>query len=589
MFSDASPSHAPSSLLCRGMQALALLCALWQPVCVGAAPLPQESGTYAYYADNTTVSKVLTDFCADIGLQLRMPPGITARITGRLSAGSRSEFLDAVAAAHGLNWFYYAGALYVSTLADWSIRTLPVSRESIGALKQALAELGILDRRFGWADIAEQGVVLVSGPQSYLDLIVATTQSLQLAPRGQQIAMFRLRYANVDDRVITVRDQQLIIPGVATVLRKLVEVQQQGVSETTRKPSGVVTPAAPPSLPLLPPATGDNTAVPILPPSSKVETTESAPRAIAATGRAATIQSDTRLNAILIKDSPEAFPMYQKLIASLDIPAKLVEIEAMTIDVNKSSLRDLGIDWSLGARGITLTRGTPGDGADAGTLSVGYHAELTTIIGNQAAAFLARIQALENRGDARVIGKPSILTTDNLRALIDLSQTYYAKAVGERVANIIPVTTGVTLNVTPRVIPQEPGQPAEIQLVIDIEDGALVDRSVDNLPIVQRSTISTQAVIQENQSLLIGGYDTRTESQQQGRIPVLADLPMVGALFRNSQSEIQARTRLFLITPRIIDSEQRAAGAQRALSMALPAPAGTPPLFRLSTTLSTKW
>ena len=418
--------HTHPSLPRRCLQVLPLLCAMWQPVCSHAAPLPQESGTYAYYADNTPVEKVLTDFCADVGIRLRMAHGANTKVNGRLSGASRFEFLNAVTAAHGLSWFYHAGILYVSPLSDWHIRTLSVSRDSMSGLKQALTDLGILDSRFGWAAIAEQGVILVSGPQSYLDLLATTTQSLQLAPHGQQIAVFRLRYANVEDRMITVRDQQLVIPGVASVLRKLVEGQHRSAPEIPQVPT------VPAGRPILPPAIGDTTAAPISPPAGKADAAGTTPRTLAAVGREATIQSDTRLNAILIKDTPEALPMYQKLIATLDVPAALIEIEAMTIDVNKSSLSELGIDWSLGAGGITLTRGTPAAATDANTLSLGYHADPTTIIANQAAAFIARIRQLEANGDARVIGKPSILTTDNLRALIDLSQTYYIRTVGER-------------------------------------------------------------------------------------------------------------------------------------------------------------
>ena len=75
----------------------------------------------------------------------------------------------------------------------------------------------------------------------------------------------------------------------------------------------------------------------------------------------------------------------------------------------------------------------------------------TTVIPNVGEFLMARIQALEGNGDARIVSRPSVLTLDNLGALIDLSETFYIQTSGERVANVVPISVGVTLRVTPHI------------------------------------------------------------------------------------------------------------------------------------------
>lgn len=507
---------------------------------VFAASLPRDAGAYTYYAENASVNKVLADFCANFGLRLQLSPNINEKLNGRLTGTSASDFLNRVSNTIGLSWFYYAGTLYVAPLSDWHTKTFSVPKETMHGLKKAMIDLGILNDQFGWAMVNEQGLVLLTGPTAYLDLVANTLQSLQSAPVGQQVAVFRLKYANVEDRTLVSRDKQTMIPGVATVLRALINGQkkQLGAVDSSKTKSGI-----------------DASSLDAASMSLGAKSLSAGSDLFASTdsGRS-TIESDVRLNAIIIKDTSESMPMYQKLIAALDVPAGLIEIEAMTIDINKTRLSELGMDWALGDGRSSIAFGDASKTAVSGTFGLSYSSNTTTIVANQAASLLAKVRLLETKGDARVIGKPSILTTDNLPALIDLSQTFYVKVAGERVANLDAVTTGVMLRVTPRLIAPV-NSAREVQLVIDIEDGTLVDRTGLDLPVVQRSVISTQATILENQSLLIAGHDTETESEHTEKVPGLSSLPLLGGLFSNKTLENQQRKRLFLITPRIVNQK----------------------------------
>jgi type III secretion protein C len=261
------------------------------------------------------------------------------------------------------------------------------------------------------------------------------------------------------------------------------------------------------------------------------------------------IQSDPRLNAIIVTDVPERMALYERLITQLDVPSPLIEIEAMIIDVNSDRVRDLGVNWSLRAGGVSADFGT------LGALSVTVNSAGGAA--SSSSGFLAQIRLLESTGDARIQSRPSVLTTDNIGALLDLSETFYVRVQGERVASVSPVTASTTLRVTPRLV--NAGE-ATIQLTVDIEDGQIQSQMVDSLPTVRRSSVSTQAVVRHGEALVIAGYSSDQAVNARSKIPLLGDLPGVGALFAMETRRLQKRERIFLIRPRLV-SDASGAGA----------------------------
>jgi len=533
-----------------------------------SAALPWRNGPYTYQADNIPVNKVIQDFCATMGVKAQIDSDISSIVNGKLSAASGQEFLELFMANYGLAWYYYAGVLHVSKQTNQVTKTFSVAADTIKGLKQALTDLGVLDARFGWAEIGQQGMIIVSGPPEYVRIVAKTIDALPLSANGQKVVVFRLKYASVEDRTIFFRDKQRTVIGMASLLKSLITPSKGGAApraasgDQISPPSPLPTPL--PSIlgsltePLPSPAlnaSSGNTESQKEPSGTKTKTGESAPPPFEA-GAGASIESDTRLNAIIVKDSPDRIPMYEKLIAMLDIPVAMVEIEARILDVSKTKLRELGFDWGIAAKNATFAFGAPTQAPATSGLSdfsLGIHARVTsnTVVLDSASYLLSRIHALESQGDANTLARPSILTTDNLGALIDLSQTVYAEVKGERVANLVPVTVGTMLKVTPHVIEHDGER--YIQLVIDIEDGTMINQASTGLPIVQKSTLATQAVILENQSLLIAGYNRENTQSTQLHVPVLSNIPLLGPLFSSTQANRDNSERLFLLTPRIVN------------------------------------
>ncbi|MCA0213268.1 MAG: hypothetical protein LCH79_08850 [Proteobacteria bacterium] len=226
------------------------------------------------------------------------------------------------------------------------------------------------------------------------------------------------------------------------------------------------------------------------------------------------------------------------MIDQLDVPTAQVEIEAMIVDISTDSASELGVSWSgrIGRVNFELGRQT----------------ELTAASNSARAGnfLMAQLRALETRGDAEIMSRPSVLTSDNMAALLDLSETFYIRSQGERVANVTPVTAGTTLRVTPHVV--DVNGKLLVQLKIDIEDGRISARQVDSLPTVGRTNISTEATVDSGDALLIAGYVSTNDLASRDQVPVLGDIPGVGMLFSTRTRTVQKRERMFLIRPRVV-------------------------------------
>ena len=197
-------------------------CALVPAASAWCAP-SWPNAAYSYYAKGESVQDVLRDFAGGFSLALQMTPGLQGTVSGKFNASNPTDFMDKLGGVYGFNWFVYAGTLFVSRASDMATRTVSAMGGSIGNLRQALTQLGVLDARFGWGELPDQGVALVSGPPGYVELVERTVAALPVGASGQQVAVFRLKHASVNDRVISYRNQQVATPGLATVLRNPIQ------------------------------------------------------------------------------------------------------------------------------------------------------------------------------------------------------------------------------------------------------------------------------------------------------------------------------------------------------------------------------
>lgn len=199
--------------------ALLMLCVFHQ---AGAqAPSDWKEQSYAYSADHTPLSTVLQDFASGHGVDLQLGNVEDTEVNGKIRADNASAFLDRLALEHRFQWFVYNNTLYVSAQDEQSSERLEISPDAAPDIKQALSGIGLLDPRFGWGELPDDGVVLVTGPPQYLELVKRFSEQREKKEDRRKVMTFPLKYASVADRTIHYRDQTLVIPGVATMLNEL--------------------------------------------------------------------------------------------------------------------------------------------------------------------------------------------------------------------------------------------------------------------------------------------------------------------------------------------------------------------------------
>ncbi|PWC12796.1 EscC/YscC/HrcC family type III secretion system outer membrane ring protein [Brenneria roseae subsp. americana] len=509
----------------------------WSLVLIGMIPLahaatPSEwnKGAYAYSAEQTPLSGILTDFANSHGVDLMLGNIADNDVTAKIRADTPVAFLNRLALEHRFQWFVYNNALYVSPQDEQGSVRLEISEEAAPDLKQALSGIGLLDPRFGWGELPEEGVVLVTGPQAYIDLIRNFSQQREKKEERRKVMIFPLRYASVSDRTLQYRDQRVVIPGVATILNELMDGQRSA-------PVGASGPVS------AQPDTGmdmmrESTRAMMV----RLATRNNPERTAEEGGRqslSGKISADVRNNALLIRDDEKRRAEYQQLVEHIDVPQNLVNIDAIILDVDRSALSRLEANW----------QGQLGNVSAGSTMMMGRN----TLFVSDFKRFFADIQALEGAGTASIVANPSVLTLENQPAIVDFSRTAFITATGERVAEIQPVTAGTSLQVTPRVVGQ--GAQRSIQLVIDIEDGQVETASDGAASGVKRGTVSTQALIGENRALVLGGFHVEESGDRDRRIPILGDIPILGKLFTSTRHEVSRRERLFILTPHLIGDQ----------------------------------
>jgi type III secretion protein C len=531
-----------------------------------AVPAEWKDTSFMINANGMTLRKVLDEFGMTYGIRLSMAIKGEVRLKGSIKADSGMEFLDRLGAQQGFLWFVYNDTLYIVPRNDTTSMRMEVGQDAVQDAKTAVIGLGLFDKRFGWGELPDDGVVIVSGPREYVELVrgVLLPEVRKAPSKGRQMMVFRLKYANANDRTITTRGQKEVIPGIKTILSglfngatssaqssasKLPDVSNERRSRSAGNRSSAAEDSAYAGLPL-PGASLRGVAQYPNTDSGKVQrardqsdSDDSSTRSKPVSDDHPRIDADPNLNAIIIYDNISKREMYKALIAELDIEPKQIEIEALIVDIDRSKMSELGVEWNITA-GTTSTT-VNGTGTDS--LGTATPLSSSTLLINNPGKFYARLRAMESSGDARVLARPTVLTLDNMAAVLDLSQTAYVSLVGERVADLSNVTAGTSLRVVPRILSE--GAETRVRLEVDIEDGSIKDPTLKQA--VTRSTISTQAIVNMQQTLMIGGYHSESVSTSRQKVPGLGDIPLIGGLFRSNSESTNERERLFLITPRL--------------------------------------
>jgi len=301
---------------------------------------------------------------------------------------------------------------------------------------------------------------------------------------------------------------------------------------------------------------------------------QAAAPAAGASAAQATVTADDNTNTLLISGSPEQQELIRDYLEKLDVPVPQVYIQAIIAEVTLARDTSLGFQFeslgrTFGQFGKQATDLFTGNvGADFGLIPTdtkpsGFFGQIS------GPEFEAALTALTTDTHARILSTPSIFTSNNQEAQIDVSSsrpfprgTLTTAAAGTTTNTVIGTSieyqsVGIVLTVTPRVTQGNVVQ-MDVQVSAD-EPGASIPIAGQSYPTVNRRMTRGVLSVNDGYTVVLGGLMRDTITRTGSRVPLLGDLPLIGAFFRSTTSKREKSELLVFLTPHVVRGPGEAA------------------------------
>jgi type IV pilus assembly protein PilQ len=279
--------------------------------------------------------------------------------------------------------------------------------------------------------------------------------------------------------------------------------------------------------------------------------------------------SDERTNALIISDIPSVLPTLDRLISQLDRKSQEVEIEVRVVSATRSFSRDLGVQ--LGFNWGNGTSAIGGSNPNGGTLnpittpsgitstvplfsnfpatgpSTGFSfSNITATYGIDAI-----LTAAESHNLAKVLSRPRVVTQSNVKAEVKqgVKLPVYTAATGTSNSSISYIDAVLRLSVTPQITSDN-----TIFLTVDVENTQPNGTAQNGNYILTTQQTSTQVLVTDGGTVVIGGVIQTTNSVSTTQTPVLGNIPWLGNLFKERLVKTETDELIFFITPKIVQT-----------------------------------
>ena len=276
------------------------------------------------------------------------------------------------------------------------------------------------------------------------------------------------------------------------------------------------------------------------------------------------LQIDKRTNALLIKETSEGLKELQGFIASLDVPMKQVLIEARIVTMSQGNLDELGVRWGIFQDNQTKLSGSleglQGGETDDIIGQLNVRLPSASVRASSIAFQVAKLgtdtlldlelSALQSESKAEIISSPRLVTTNKKPAYIEQgTEIPYLEAASSGATSVTFRKAVLSLKVTPQITPDN-------RLILDLNvtqdrPGDAVSSGTGDAVTIQTQRIGTQVLVNDGETVVLGGIYQYSTVHHVDKVPLLGDLPWIGSLFRRTYQQSGKNELLIFVTPKV--------------------------------------
>lgn len=296
-----------------------------------------------------------------------------------------------------------------------------------------------------------------------------------------------------------------------------------------------------------------------------------------------TVTIDARTNTLIVKDTSDVIVNIRDLISKIDIPVKQVMIEARIVSANDTFSKEMGVKWGILSNGIHSNRDLLVGGSDQTLWDLKKYTIQTQSVNGQSMSYpsytitrpdnlnvnlgatnpagriafgllsisdmlldleLSAMQA-DNKGE--VISSPKVLTADKQTAkVMSGTQIPYQEAAASGATSTSFIEAALSLEVTPNITPE-----GRIGMNLTIENGT--PTIINGSTAIAKDSVQTNVVVDDGQTVVLGGIFKNTINNGVTKVPFLGDLPYINRLFKRTSKSDTKQELLIFVTPKLIN------------------------------------
>ncbi len=273
------------------------------------------------------------------------------------------------------------------------------------------------------------------------------------------------------------------------------------------------------------------------------------------------IVPDSRTNSLLIRANRNDFTLIEAAVEQVDVRPLQVLIEVMIVETQNNYNFNFGIDAAVADQSIKHTPKTTVGGSTTSGLGTGIGGLTLQLMGATGINVDATITAAADRGEVHILSRPTVLAANNEKAevivgsqrpFVQMARTEPTDAgIQDQIVEYKDV--GTKLTVTPTI-----SVDGSVQLAIIQEVSNATTETQFNAPVISNRSVSTELLVRDGQTIVLGGLRDREHDTDTGGVPLLSSIPLLGGLFGHS-TRTATETELYLfMTPHVIRTDDDA-------------------------------